>query len=132
MNELEKWIVEDMVERLDNVEGLEGYPCDLAFLLYEEDNHNGVITGYSRFSDAKKWIIDFWDDLQYEVDEYRDNFLDYPNPFENECAFMVIIVINAAGRLIGDSAWIDEHWNDEMTYTKEVIKQIKKELKELI
>lgn len=132
LNELEKWIVEDMIERLDNVYGLDGYPCDLAFSLYDEDNHNGVISGYSQFSGAKEWIKTFWDELQYEAEDYKFNFGEYLNPFENECTFMVCIVLNAAGRLIAESEYIDEHWNDEVTYTKEVIEQIKSELKELI
>lgn len=132
MNTLEKWIVEDMIERLDSVEDLGGYPCDLAYLLYEEDNYNGVITGYAYFSDAKEWINTFWEELKEEMEDYQFNFGEYPNPFENECAFMVKIVLNAASRLITNSEWVNEHWNEEVTYTKEIVEQIKAELKEAI
>ena len=131
MNELEKWIVEDMIDRLDSVEDLGGYPCDLAYLLYEEDNYNGVITGYAYFSEAREWINTFWDELKEEVEDYHFNFGEYPNPFENECAFMVKIVLNAASRLITNSEWVNEHWNDDnITYTADAIKQVKAELQE--
>lgn len=132
MNALEKWIVEDMIERLDNVEDLGGYPCDLAYLLYEEDNYNGVITCYAYYSDAKEWIEQFWSELKEEMEDYEFNFGEYPNPFENECAFMVKIVLNAASRLITESEWVQENWNEDVEYTEEVIKQIKAELKEAI
>lgn len=132
MNALEKWIVEDMIERLDSVEDLGGYPCDLAYLLYEEDNYNGVIGGYIYYQDAKDWINTYWDELKDEMEDYEFNFGEYPNPFENECAFMVKIVINAASRLITESEWVRENWNEEVTYTKEIVEQIKAELKEAI
>lgn len=102
MNALEKWIVEDMIDRLDNVEELGGYVCDLAYLLYEE------------------------------MEDYQFNFSEYPNPFENECAFMVKIVLNAASRLITNSEWVQENWNEEVEYTAGIVKQIKAELKEAI
>ena len=132
MNALEKWIVEDMIERLDSVEDLGGYPCDLAYLLYEGDNYNGVITGYAYYSDAKEWIEKFWSELKEEMEDYEFNFGEYPNPFENECAFMVKIILNAASRLITNSEWVQENWNEEVEYTEEVIKQIKAELQEAI
>ena len=132
MNALEKWIVEDMIDRLDNVEELGGYVCDLAYLLYEEDNYNGVITGYACYSDAKEWIEQFWVELKEEMEDYQFNFSEYPNPFENECVFMVKIVLNAASRLITESEWVQENWNEEVEYTEEVIKQIKAELQEAI
>lgn len=132
MNDLEKCIVEDMIDRLDSVEDLGGYPCDLAYLLYEEDNYNGVITGYAYFSEAREWINTFWDELKEEMEDYEFNFGEYPNPFENECAFMVKIVLNAASRLITNSEWVQENWDEEVEYTEEVIKQIKAELKEAI
>ena len=132
MNALEKWIVEDMIDRLDEIEELGGYVCDLAYLLYEGDNHNGVISGYAYYSDAKEWIEQFWGELKDEMEDYEFNFSEYPNPFENECVFMVKIVLNAASRLITNSEWVQENWDEEVTYTKEIVEQIKAELKEAI
>lgn len=132
MNALEKWIVEDMIERLDGVEDLGGYPCDLAYLLYEEDNYNGVIGGYIYYQDAKDWINTYWNELKDEMEDYEFNFGEYPNPFENECAFMVKIVLNAASRLITESEWVRENWNEEVEYSADIVKQIKAELKEAI
>lgn len=45
---------------------------------------------------------------------------------------MVKIVLNAASRLITNSEWVQEHWDEEVTYTKEIVEQIKAELKEAI
>lgn len=132
MNALEKWIVEDMIERLDGVEDLGGYPCDLAYLLYEEDNYNGVIGGYIYYQDAKDWINKFWNELKDEMEDYEFNLGEYPNPFENECVFMVKIVLNAASRLITESEWVRENWNEEVEYSADIVKQIKAELKEAI
>lgn len=132
MNELEKWIVEDMINRLDVVEGLEGYPGDLAFLLYEEDNYNGVITNYAYKEDVDEWIHTYWDDLGEAVEEYEFGCGESLNPFSERYKFMVCIVITMASRLIGKSEYVNEHWNDEITYTAEIIEQIKKELKDSI
>lgn len=132
MNALERWIVEDMIDRLDNMEDMGGHVSDIAFYLYEEDNYNGVIGSYIYYQDAKDWINKFWDELKKEVEEYKIDVGEYPNPFENECAFMVKIVLNAAGRLIYESTWVRENWNEEVTYTADVLKQIKEELKKAI
>lgn len=132
MNALEKWIIADMIERLDDMEDRGGYISDLAFFLYEEDNFNGVISGYAYYQDAKDWINQFWDELKDEVEDYKFNLGEYPNPFENECTFMVKIVLNAAGRLLSESAWVRENWNEEVEYTTDTIKQIKAELQEVI
>lgn len=132
MNALEKCIVEDMIDRLDSVEDLGGYPCDLAYLLYEEDNYNGVITGYAYLSEAREWINTFWNELKDEMEDYEFNLGEYPNPFENECVFMVKIVLNAASRLINESEWVRENWNEEVEYSADAIKQIKAELQEAI
>ena len=132
MNALKQWIIEDMIDRLDDIEDLEGYTSDLVYLLYEEDNYNGVIGSYIYYQDAKDWINKFWDELADEMDDYKFGFGEYPNPFENECAFMVKIILNAAGGLITKSGWVSEHWNDKVTYTNEIIKQIKEELQEAI
>ena len=132
MNALEKWVIEDMIERLDGVEDLGGYVADIAHLLYEEDNYNGVIGWYVSYNDAKEWINKFWDELKDEVEEYKFNAGEYPNPFENECAFMVKIVLNAAGRLISKSEWVRENWDEKVEYTADIVKQIKAELQEAI
>lgn len=132
MNALEKWVIEDMINRLDGVEDLEGYVADLSFLLYEEDNYSGVIDGYMYYEDAKEWIRTFWDDLRDEVENFFINSGEQLNPFDNECAFMVNVIINAASRLISKSAWVNKHWDEEVTYTEDIIKQIKTELEEAI
>lgn len=132
MNALEKWIIEDMIDRLDEVDGSEGYVCDLSLLLYEDDNYNGVITGYYSSSAVKEWIDKHWDDLNKEMEDYKFNTGEYLNPFEDAHAFMVRIVLNATGRLISESAWVCENWNEEVTYTEDIIKQIKAELQKAI
>lgn len=132
MNALEKWIVEDMIDRLDDLEDIGGHVSDITFYLYESDNYNGVISGYASFSDVKEWINKYWDDLGKEMEEYKFNVGEYLNPFEDAHTFMVKIVLNAAGRLISESAWVRENWNKELGYTADVIEQIKKELQEAI
>ena len=132
MNALEKWIVEDMIERLDDLEDMGGSVSDITFYLYESDNYNGVISGYAAFSDVKKWIDKYWDDLGKEMEEYKFNVGEYLNPFEDAHMFMVKIVLEVAGRLISKSEWVRENWNKELGYTADVLKQIKKELQEAI
>ena len=123
MNELEKWVMNEMVEHLEEMEGQVVYGCDLAFTLFESENNTGSYTcnAYS----SSQWIKEYWDYLGEVVEDYEFNYGELPvNPLVNEEAFQLQIIIFLASRLVCESTFIEVNWNDEIELTEETIKQI--------
>ena len=123
MNELEKWVMNEMVEHLEEMEGQVVYGCDLAFTLFEGENNTGSYTcnAYS----SSQWIKEYWDYLGEVVEDYEFNYGELPvNPLVNEEAFQLQIIIFLASRLVCESTFIEVNWNDEIELTEETIKQI--------
>ena len=126
MNNLQKWIIEEMIEHLQEMEGQVVYGCDLAFKLFENENVNGSYTCSSY--EASKWIKDNWFDLCEVVEEYEYEFGEYPdNCWINPERFQVQIILYMASSLVAKSDYINKHWNEEIEFTKEVIYIIAKE-----
>ena len=123
MNELEKWVMNEMVEHLEEMEGQVVYGCDLAFTLFESENNAGSYTCSAHKS--REWIKEYWDYLGEVVEDYEFNYGELPvNPLVNEEAFQLQIIIFLASRLVCESTFIEVNWNDEIELTEETIKQI--------
>ena len=129
MNDLEKWVMNEMIDKMEDMDGLECYLCDLAFELFEAENINGSYDCSSYR--AKAWISEYFSELGDVVNEYQSAMGEPTiNVFANPEAFQVQIVIFIADRLITTSQFIAEHWDsDEITLDKEIIDVITTEWK---
>lgn len=125
-------IINRIIDKLYDYEDSKVYACDLAYTLFEGENVDGSFT-YSRH-EAKEWIKNNFEDIAevYEelAFEFGTNFMKNYNLFENPEKFMVLIIIESAGYIIGRCKYIEDNWNEEITLSKKVIKIIEKQLKE--
>ena len=123
MNRLEKWVLQEMMEHLEDLEGQVVYGCDLAFKMFENENVNGSYT--CNAYEAGKWVKEYWEELGEIVEDYEFEYGELPtNPFVNREVFQLQIIIFLASRLVGESTFIEVNWNEEIELTEEAIEQI--------
>ncbi len=130
LNDLEKDVLEMMIDNLDDMEGREGYVSDLAFDLFESENIDGTIT-YDR-EEAQEWIAEHFHDLGGVVEEMAAEWDMTPNPFSNPEAFHVQVVLFVAAGLVAQSDWADYRDDDAITYDTETIERIRQEWEEAL
>lgn len=128
MNELEKWVLQEMVEHLEEMEGQVVYGYDLASILFKSENIDGSFTCSAHKS--REWIDEYWDYLGEVVDDYEFNYGDVPiNPLVNEEAFQLQIINFLAYKLVVESTFVEVNWDEEIELTEETIEQIVSEWK---
>lgn len=132
MNELEKWVMGEMIDKLAEFEGVKTYPSDLAYMLFEEANCNNSYT-FSTF-EAEQWCTEYFDVLGEVVEDYYNEFGDYPsyNVFLFPERFQVEIMLFLASNLVWLSEYVTERLDndDEFILTDEVIETLAKEWQE--
>ena len=132
MNELEKWVMGEMIDKLQEFEGVKAYPSDLAYMLFEEANCNNSYT-FSTF-EAEQWCIEYFDELGEVVEDYYNEFGVYPsyNVFLFPERFQVEIMLFLASNLVWLSEYVVERMDsdDEFILTSSVIETIAKEWEE--
>ena len=125
-NKLQQWVLQEMVEHLEDLEGQIVYGCDLAFKLFENENVTGSYTCSSY--KANQWIKEYWDYLREVVEDYEFNYGELPvNPFDNAEVFQVQIILHMASSLVTESDYINKHWDVEIEFTSDIINIIAKE-----
>ena len=131
MNNLQKWIIGEMIEHLQEMEGQVVYGCDLAFKLFENENVTGSYTCNAYKS--RQWIKEYWDELGEVVEDYEFNYGELPtNPFKNSEVFQMQIILHMASSLITESNYISENWDNNIELTADVIKTIVSEWTECL
>jgi hypothetical protein len=131
MNELEKWVMGEMIDKLQEFEGVKAYPSDLAYMLFEEANCNGSYT-FSTF-EAVQWCNKYFEQLGDVVEDYSSDFGEPPsNVFLFPERFQVEIILFVASNLVGLSEYVTERIDndDEFILTSSVIETIAKEWQE--
>ena len=123
-------IINDIIsEKLYYMEGENIYGCDLASRIYGSDNTNGVfILGTE---DAKRFIGEHFAVAADTVDYFEEMMgceIYNPNPFKSPEAFTVYMEIYGVETQLNKSALVLDNWDEEITFTPEVIAQIKKEI----
>ena len=131
MNELEKWVMGEMIDKLQEFEGVKAYPSDLAYMLFEEANCNGSYT----FStvEAVQWCNKYFEQLGDVVEDYSHEFGEPPsNVFLFPERFQVEIMLFLASNLVWLSEYVVERMDsdDEFILTSSVIETIAKEWEE--
>lgn len=128
---MKKWIIDDMLDRFDNWEGRTLYIGDLAYYIYQSATADGSIL-YSTYK-TREWIGKYMNDIAEAIEDYDlTEFMDFSLAFTEPEAFHVGLVTNLAREYIHESKWVQEHEDDEIELTEEVIETIKKELLEAI
>jgi len=130
MNELKSYIIDRIIELLEEYEDIEMYGYDIGYTIFERYNYDGTMT-YSTY-EAKKWIEKYFDDIGEILEELNFEFGDtnsIPNVFDNPEAFMVVIVIEGANYILSNLYTVEKYWNDKFILTKHKINAIKRELK---
>lgn len=100
MTKLEKWVLSEMMDKLEDWENREVCLSELAWNLFENENCNGSY--WCSYYAAKEWVKEYFDDLGEVV----------------------------ADRLLGESQYIQDNWDESVILTEEVIKRIKDEWQE--
>ena len=122
MNNLEKWVMNEMINSLQEYEGVRTHPNDIAFLLFENYNNNT--------SEAIEWIHDYFDclgDVVKYFEEYPiDILFKYPERFK------LVVTILLAQQLDSLSPYIAKRIerDEEILLTPLIIKTIINEWQE--
>ena len=134
LNDLERDVLERMIDALEGMEGRDGNVSDLAFTLFEGENIDGSMT-YSTYK-AEKWIAEHFHDLADVVEDIVVDWGITPNPFSNPEKFMVQVVLFLAEELVYTSDYLrrgrDEEECDCITYDGETVALIRREWEEAL
>lgn len=134
-NKIKDFVKNAITEKLELYNGNNYYACDLGYMLFEEENINGTYH-YSTVA-AKKWIIKYFEYLDEIVGEIAFNFDEdfckklIVDIFHNPERFAVVIILEVASYMLSQCKTIEEKWDDEIILNDEMIKKLKKELKEV-
>lgn len=104
------------------------YASDLGYSLTDYINCDGTAT-YST-AEAKKYIIEWWDEAADYMRYEKDNFGENSNPFESPERFMVSMIIWGVSCLVDRCTCIDENWNEQIVLTEEIIEEICNEIED--
>lgn len=126
MANLKNWMVEVLTDELDSYEGNTCCGADLAFNVLERYNVDGSYT-YSTYK-AKQWVQEYFDELGDIVSDMKEEGLPPIDVFENVEGFQVCVMLYLAQTLLGQCETVDEFWNEEQEFTKEIIAKIEEEL----
>lgn len=114
------WAKDYILDHIDDWEGQSVYGADLAYELTEAPNVNGIYE-----DDSWGFIGKHLNDAAKEYEYQKDNFGEVKNPFEDPEGFVVVWLIDAVGAVLANIDVVDEHWNDDLELTEDVIKEIK-------
>lgn len=125
---LKQFMVDAITDKLEEMEGMEIYGCDLGYQLFKEANVNGSYT--CNAYEAKQWIKEHFDELGEVVEDIMFNLGAEPilNIFDNPEAFQVVCMLELSATLMEQCQTVAKNWNNTMELTPETIKQIIKEL----
>lgn len=129
MATIKKFVVDVLMDKLDEYEGTSSYGADLTYHLLEQYNVDGSYT-YSTY-EAKQWVQEYFDELGDIVSDMKEESLPPIDVFENVEGFMVCVMLYVAGQLLGQCDTVNAFWNEKQELTEEIIAKIKKELNEI-
>ena len=129
MNDLEKWVLNEMIDELYVLEDKEISTNMLVIKLFGYYDYMGY---YPCSCTAKEWIIKYFDCLGTIIDDYINEFGEYPggNIFRNPEKFQLDVIFFIATRIMYLSAYVAS--NNIITLTTEVINTIREEWQEAL
>ena len=111
-----------IIDRLNEMEGMSSYGCDLA-----DDVCQGILAdGSATYSTQAAW--EYLDEWRYEAAEFFDHYAREigtpPNPFDNPEAFHVAMILEGCQAILSQCEIVDEIWNDKILLDEVTIKEI--------
>lgn len=126
--EIKIWAADYIRDTLPGFEGQSVYGCDLASVLTEMPNNNGIYEGDS-WSFIASHINDARDEYDYEKETFGEVL---HNPFENPDAFVVCMLINVCEEILADCPTVQENWDVSFELTSDIIQRISSEIFNLL
>ena len=122
MNNLEKWVMNEMINNLQKYEGVRTHPSNIAFMLFEDYTINT--------SEAIQWIYDYFDCLGDVVKYFEEYPIDIL--FSHPERFKLAVTILLAQQLDSLSPYIAKRIerDEEILLTPPTIKTIINEWQE--
>ena len=124
-NNLKKWVIDVIINKLADYEGVKCYGSDIAYQILEEYNIDGSYT-YSAY-EAVEWVKTYFEDLGEAVEHYEDVFGEkdsLPNVFDKPEAFQVCILLLLADYYIQNNPGIIDVADEEIVIDKKLIKNL--------
>lgn len=127
-SEFERDVYDHIYVRLWDFEGFDTYPCDLTHELTLNENYNGCWIG------DQKTALEFICNNPWQASETFDYCQDLDmrvNPFDNPAAYTFYMLYYGVDKLLSESEYLTENWNEQITLTPDVIETITKEINEV-
>ena len=121
--EITSWAIDYIQDSLPDYKGSENYGCDLASVLTEGPNVNGVyVVGvFAAWDFIGKHIHDARDEYEYEKDVFGGT---PPNPFGDPEGFIVRMLINTVDQILSEVPIVKDHWDEDWELDDASIKEI--------
>ena len=130
METLKNFVIDAMIDRLNEMEGREIYGADLGYEIFDEANCNGSYTCNAQ--EAENFIKDNYSEIGDVVEDIKFSlgaeFI--PNPFTEAEKFQVVIMLEMSNAFCAQCPFIDDNWNNSIELTEENIKLIINQLME--
>ena len=127
-NNLKNWVIDVILDKLPEYEGVECYGCDLSYKILEQYNIDGSYT-YSAY-EARQWVKTYFDDLGEAVEHYNCFIGEgLPNVFDNTEAFQVCILLMLADYYIQSYPKLMDFASEEIIINEKLIKNLSEWLK---
>ena len=131
MDTLKNFVIDAMIDELNEMEDREIYGADLGFEIFSEANCNGSYTCSA--IEAENFICKYFSEIGEVVEDIKFNlgaeFI--PNCFLQPEKFQVVIMLEMSNSLCGQCEFVNTNWNNEIELTEENIKLIISQLEEL-
>lgn len=131
MEDFTQYCKDMIINDLPDYDGYDTYGCDLAYLIMEAYLADGSLT-YST-QEALSYIKEWWYDCEEFYDYAKMSFgsdyvIEELNVFDNPEKFMLMMVSEGIGYLLGKVSVISDNWNDSIELTEDIINTIIEEI----
>lgn len=131
MDTLKNFVIDAMIDELNEMDGRTIYGCDIGYEIFSEANCNGSYT--CNTVEAENFIREYFSEIGEVVEDIKFNLgtESVPNCFLQAEKFQVVIMLEISNRLCSECEFININWNNEVELTEETIKLIISQLEEL-
>ena len=118
MKRINLFMKEEIIKRLQDLEGEYVALYDLWYKLFEYENCNGSFG--SSFA-ARKWIKHYFEELAEVVESYSSEYGDLPNPILEPEKFQIIMILHLSGEMLNAAIYnADLEEDSEVELTAEI------------